>query len=87
MNILQLLTIGISIKFPSGLGFIYSLLFLATIGGVFFTYSGFWFGHFNMFETLGKLLFVGPLSFLFGYLALKAKSNARLAEHEKVKQE
>jgi len=82
--LIGLLGTGTSFQFPSGLGFIFSLLFLGTFYAIFALYAGFWFGEYNMFQTLQMLGVLSVFAFFFGNQALRAKGAVRLAQKEKV---
>lgn len=79
------LATGLSIKFPSGLAFIFSILFLGSIYAIFLSYTGFWLGQYNMFQTLQYLGILSVFAFFFGNRTLRAKAAARTAEIEKQK--
>lgn len=65
--------VGFDIKIPGGLGFIFSVLFLGCIVGIFGLYVVFWL-QLNMFQTLQYLLPLAVGATITGNLALRARA-------------
>ena len=74
---LQLLIIGLPIRIPGGLSFIFTVVFFLDIAGIFLIYLGFWFGYYNMFTAINYTLLVSLETLLVGYKALRARALAR----------
>jgi oligosaccharyltransferase complex subunit delta (ribophorin II) len=72
----KILVVGLDIKLPGGTGFIYSVIFLGFVVGIFALYALFWL-QLNMFQTLQYLLPLAVGATIFGNLALRARAAKR----------
>lgn len=82
--VLSILIVGFPIRVPGGLSFIFTLVFLGVIVSIFTAYAGFWFGYYNMFDTLYMVLALGVLGVVSGYQSLRSRRAARVAREEQV---
>jgi len=83
--VLSVLIVGFPIRIPGGLSFIFTVVFMGVIVAMFTAYAGFWFGYYNMFDTLYMVLGLGALGLVSGYQSLRSRRAARVARLEKKK--